>query len=141
MGTQRSVHFGSHGPLTLGDCCSENDFKMTAPGRFVISSVPGAAMVTLISECGWTPSGVCIQVWSGDPRLMEHIQYLDGARQFNLNSSSSAWRHSRSDVAALPGRPKEDGIAMLQAGTATAAYPATRFVMMAIACFQGLMTS
>jgi hypothetical protein len=85
MGTQRSVHFGSHSPLTLGDCCSENDFKMTAPGRFVISSVPGAAMVTLISECGWTPSGVCIQVWSGDPRLMEHIQYLDGARQFNLN--------------------------------------------------------
>ena len=23
-------------PPRLGDCCSENDFKITAPGRFVI---------------------------------------------------------------------------------------------------------
>ena len=44
-------------------------------------------------------------------------------------------------MAALPGRPEEDGIAMLQAGTATAAYLATRLIMMAIACFQVLMTS
>jgi hypothetical protein len=60
-------------------------FQNDSAWQICDSSVPGAAMVTLISECGWTPSGVCIQVWSGDPRLMEHIQYLDGARQFNLN--------------------------------------------------------
>jgi len=56
--------------------------------------------------------------------------------QFNLNLPRLRVAYSGPDIAGLPSRSEGHGMAMLQAGTATAAYPATRLIMMAIAYFQ-----
>jgi hypothetical protein len=74
---------------------------------------------------------------------MEQIQYLDGPVHYSSISALFVCLgvFTRTDMPALPGRTEEDGIAVLQAGTAIASYSTTRLIMMAIACFQVLISS
>jgi hypothetical protein len=60
--TQRSVQFGTYNPPKIGRLLQRERFQNDSVWQICRFLCAGVAMVTLISECGWTPSGVCVQV-------------------------------------------------------------------------------